>query len=605
MGKELLQRVVMPGVKERDCQKLFFRFSQTECMAFGEPLVALNELYFNTWMNLFAAKKWFHYGAVRNLFLKLDIKGDFCVEIVGSNQNAAYGHIDEKLIFEEFRDNQEERYIKIDNPAAYDAVYFIIRDRKDAPCRFRSAGWYTDIPPVRENILAIVICTYKREAYIHKAMAMFENYLSENEALRNRMHLFVIDNGKTLDLSRSNEYVTVFYNINAGGAGGFARGLIEACRAREDYTRCLFMDDDVEIIPESFYRTLVLADYLREEYKDAVINGAMLDLYHKNIFVENLAVEDGLWVAAYHQGANLTEFEEILKVNDIPESVYHNKRSKANAAWFYSCFPMDKEKSINDLPLPVFIRGDDVEYGRRKFGKAFIQLNGICVWHAPFYYRVGKATEAYYMSRNMFMINALYSDGFKKNFGRLYSAGFRYSLDTYDYVSAQLYIRALEDVLKGSRVFDEDVQEIAETVGRIAEEAREPVTDFYELKAVKDKPFHYARLKRICVRLIQVCYKCVPASKCVLKRKGMNLAQEWYPPVETFLIKRHVKVYNLLNKTSVLREFDYHMERKLKKQFRKLLAEIEKNYDSLLKDYRTNLPRLTSFDFWKKYLNLE
>lgn len=605
MNKRLLQRIIMPEVKDRDCQELFFRSGQAECMAFGEPLVAMNELYFHTWMNLFAAKKWFRYGKVGNLFLKLDIKGDFCVEIVGSNQNTVYGHIDEKLVWEEFRDNQEERCIKIDNPSAYDAVYFIIRDRKDAPCRFLSAGWYTDIPPVRENRLAIVICTYKREAYIHRAMAMFEKYLAENEALRNRMHLFVIDNGQTLELSRSNEHVSVFHNINAGGAGGFARGLIEACRAGENYTRCLFMDDDVEIIPESFYRTLILSDYLKEEYKDAIINGAMLDLYRRTVFYENLAVEDGLWVSSFHREANLTKFKAILRVNDIPESVYQNENSKVNAAWFYSCFSMDQEKSINDLPLPVFIRGDDVEYGRRKFGQAFIQLNGICVWHAPFYYRVSKATEAYYMSRNMFMINALYSNSFRKDFTRFYHARFRYSLNTYDYISGQLYIKALEDILKGSRVFDEDVLEIAKAVGRMAEEAREPVSDFYELEAVKDKPFRYSIPKRICVRLIQAGYKCMPVLKCILKQNGMNLAQEWYPPAETFLVKKQVKVYNLLNKTSVVRKFDYHMERKLEKQFRELLVEIEKNYDGLLEDYRANFPRLTSFDFWKSYLKLE
>lgn len=605
MGKELLQRIVMPEVKDRDCRKLFLRFGQVECAAFGEALVVMNELYFNTWMNLFAAKKWFHYGDIGNLFLKLDIKGDFCVEIVGSNQNAAYGHIDNRLVLKEFKNNQEEISIKIENPSVYDAVYFVIRYRKDAPCRFVSAGWYTDKPSARENRLAIVICTYKRETYIQRAIAMFEDYLEENEALRKRMHLFVIDNGQTLDLKQGSEYVSVFHNINAGGAGGFARGLIEACKAEEEYTRCLFMDDDVEIIPESFYRTLVLADYLKEKYKEANINGAMLDLYRKNIFFENLAVEDGLWVHPYHPEANLIKFEEILRINDIPESAYQNNCAKVNAAWFYSCFLMDKKKSINDLPLPVFIRGDDVEYGRRRFGQTFIQLNGVCVWHAPFYYRIGKVTEAYYMFRNMFIINALYSDGFKGNFVCYYYSRFQYSLNTYDYISAQLYIVALKDILMGSRIFDEDVREITNKVNIIAKEQREPVDDFYELKIVKDKPFNYSKAKKLCVRLIQACYKCMPFLKCILKRNGMNLAQEWYPPVETFLVKRKVKVYNLLNKTSVVREFDYRTERQLKRQFKELISEIEKNYDSLLEDYRANFSRLTSYDFWKKYLELE
>lgn len=35
--------------------------------------------------------------------------------------------------------------------------------------------------------------------------------------------------------------------MNAGGAGGFTRGLIEVMKLNAGYTRVLFMDDDVEI----------------------------------------------------------------------------------------------------------------------------------------------------------------------------------------------------------------------------------------------------------------------------------------------------------------------------------------------------------------------
>lgn len=34
--------------------------------------------------------------------------------------------------------------------------------------------------------------------------------------------------------------------MNAGGAGGFTRGLIEVMKLNAGYTRVLFMDDDVE-----------------------------------------------------------------------------------------------------------------------------------------------------------------------------------------------------------------------------------------------------------------------------------------------------------------------------------------------------------------------
>mgnify|MGYP006976954123 FL=1 len=51
-------------------------------------------------------------------------------------------------------------------------------------------------------------------------------------------------------------------------------------------------------------------------------------------------------------------------------------------AWWYCCFPMDVVSEEN-LPLPIFIRGDDLEYGLRNM-KHLILMNGICVWHEPF-----------------------------------------------------------------------------------------------------------------------------------------------------------------------------------------------------------------------------
>ena len=43
------------------------------------------------------------------------------------------------------------------------------------------------------------------------------------------------------------------------------------------------------------------------------------------------------------------------------------------------------------LPLPVFIRGDDVEYGLRLYmrGVDTIVMPGIAVWHEPFYLKIG------------------------------------------------------------------------------------------------------------------------------------------------------------------------------------------------------------------------
>ena len=605
MKKHLLQRIVLPEGRDRDYRDLFFRWGTTECKAFGKNVASMEEMYFNTWMNLFAGKKWFHYGQLDNLFLGIKIKGQFSVEIIGSDRNTAYNRIDEKLFFQEYMNGSNDMvYIPVHKPEAYDAVYFVLRYLKSEPCEIQSMGWYTDTIPQRENKLAIVTCTFKREVYIHRTIQQFENYLNDNIELKDRMHLFVVDNGQTLDLERKSPYIDIFYNINAGGAGGFGRGLIEVCKAEENYTRCLFIDDDVEIIPESFYRTLVLADYLRPNYANALINGAMLDLYNKVIFYENLAVQDGLWCHPYHGETNLLNYDEILRINHIPEDVFAKENTKTNGAWFYCSFAVEKQKSIDNLPLPIFIRGDDIEYGYRNFGKVFIQLNGICIWHAPFYYRVNKITDSYYLSRNMFIVNALYTPNFKNTFAPLYREKFYYAISTYDYVTAQLINQALQDILKGSKLFDESPLEIMHNLNVLAKESSEPVTDPYELIEVRDKHIGWPRYRRVINKVIKACYKFLPITKCILKKNGMNTAPEWFPAADIFLVKKHVKVYNLLKHTSTIRTFDYNKEKQLKKEFKQYLNSIQTNYDALEKDYRENFGKVTSYEFWKQYLKL-
>ena len=53
-----------------------------------------------------------------------------------------------------------------------------------------------------------------------------------------------------------NDKVTVVPNMNAGGAGGFSRGMIEILKKRdlEDFTHILLMDDDAIVEPDLLVR---------------------------------------------------------------------------------------------------------------------------------------------------------------------------------------------------------------------------------------------------------------------------------------------------------------------------------------------------------------
>ena len=95
-------------------------------------------------------------------------------------------------------------------------------------------------------------------------------------------------------------------------------------------------------------------------------------------------------------GLELESCEACL-LNEVEESAEYN-------AWWYCCFPLEIVTEEN-LPLPLFIRGDDVEYGIRNM-KQLILMNGICVWHEPFENKYSSFLE-YYIIRNQLITNAL------------------------------------------------------------------------------------------------------------------------------------------------------------------------------------------------------
>ena len=103
-------------------------------------------------------------------------------------------------------------------------------------------------------------------------------------------HMFVVDNGRTLDVDAlSDDLVTVLPNPNVGGSGGFARGMMAATEVEGAFTHVLVMDDDVRIVPESLIRTFNLLSLARGTYRNAFLNGAMLSLEHPTRQFEDVA----------------------------------------------------------------------------------------------------------------------------------------------------------------------------------------------------------------------------------------------------------------------------------------------------------------------------
>lgn len=590
-----LANMVLPTASFVDNTELFVNKEESQCYI-NSAMRDCNVYKFNTWMNMFAPKKHYYYCDLGDIYLRLEASGHYILQVTGSNRNAAFNRIDNIILNLECDGNTK---IKIPNAEKYEGIFYTIIEDKNNPITLKSGAWCTDRIPQRDNKLAIVSCTFKREDYINKNIALFEDFIKANPVLSDKIKLIVVDNGKTLDVNRSNERVKIIPNMNAGGAGGFTRGLIDVMEQDAGFTRVLFMDDDVEIFPESFYRTLLLSNYLKEEFKDAFINGAMMDLYDKSKFFENLSVQHYLWLTGYYNNIDVTEYSNILLTNDISVSTFGDINRYVSSAWWYCSFPLEFacEKG---LPMPIFFRGDDAEWSWRACGKHIISMNGICIWHASFEWRVSKVADYYYLPRNMFFLNVIYTPHFRNKYESMFMSRLNYLLSTYDYVSLEIFKTALEDILQGAEIFKERPDIQFSNINNISKSiVYLPCDNMCELENVKSHRIHAKKWRKFIWRITKNGRY---APKFLLKKYGVAL--EWYPPKEDFILVKEVKVYNLFTNKYEIRKFDRKKLNYYEKEIKRLIRKIDKNYDSLHEDYLNAHKEFSTMQFWKKYLDL-
>lgn len=101
----------------------------------------------------------------------------------------------------------------------------------------------------RDVELSIATTTFRKEKFIERNIELVKTeLLASDYDIAKHLTMHVIDNGSTLDAAAlSDEHVIVTPNENVGGAGGFARGMIESLEQSTPATHVLLMDDDVEV----------------------------------------------------------------------------------------------------------------------------------------------------------------------------------------------------------------------------------------------------------------------------------------------------------------------------------------------------------------------
>lgn len=346
-----------------------------------------DELNLTTYFNAFSVCKWKMYTSINTLKIELKIKGKW--KILGR----AFSKGINKEIFSEVGEDNFAKEISLETIDEDLIGLKIIARENDV--EFLGGNYYGEFASGSDVNIGITICTFHREEYLKRNLETIEALIEENP----HYNVMVIDNGSSLREEKT-EHLQILHNRNYGGSGGFTRGLIEQVnQGKNDYV--LLMDDDILIETSALERVYALCRHRRLGYKTQMIAGSMMSMDRPTIQYENTAYWGKIRLHSLGQNLDLTELEDLLKNEHLP-----GKRNKY-AAWWFCCIPLNVVKK-NGYPLPVFIKGDDMEYGIRNH-QDIMTMNGIGVWHEAFAAKMNPVVN-YYSDRNMLIINE-YADG--------------------------------------------------------------------------------------------------------------------------------------------------------------------------------------------------
>ena len=353
----------------------------------------------------------------------------------------------------------------IDATAAPAGVLFVRVVAGSRPVRLDSGLWAArDVIPARTRLVA-GYCTFNREP---RLLDNVRAILAEPAAVSALKALVVVDQGRSPTMGEALDEISPHWPVrliqqdNFGGSGGFARVILEALRI-EGATHVLLLDDDARMEPESIFRAAAFLSLS----KNKALGGQMLDLATP--------------LRVYEQGASLDPATlrvtrgngDLVPVGPDGVTAFATVQPCQWNGWWFFAAPLSAVRD-NGLPLPLFLRCDDVEYGIRLLGQGIetVGMPGIAVWHEPFYLNIG-GWQGYFDIRNVLAAASIHH-GLTPLLALRHMVGLVLgALLTYDYYSAWLYCQGVADWLAGPDSLEAPPQRRLDELRRMAVRFRE------------------------------------------------------------------------------------------------------------------------------------
>ncbi|HET8641523.1 MAG TPA: glycosyltransferase [Pseudonocardiaceae bacterium] len=368
---------------------------------------AQSEVSFASYFNAFPASYWRRWTTLDEVVLRLSIMGSCRVDVYRSKADGTAVHVRGEIIEGA---GTRDYHLEL-APFTDGGWYWFDVTTEDEEVVLSDSGWYAPVAaPGRAN-LAIGITTFNRNTDVLGVLAALGSDSLVRDALNT---VFVVDQGSRKVREAAGfetaaaglgDKLRLVEQPNYGGSGGYARGMYEALTTT-DADQIMFMDDDIVLEPDSVLRAIAFSRFAE---RPMLVGGQMLSVQARSVLQSMGEVVDRFvmrWRIAPNCELNHDFAQESLRESEK----LHRRIDVDYNAWWMCLIPRVVAERIG-LPMPLFIKWDDAEYGLRAGSAGFptATVPGIALWHMPFEDKDDVTDwQAYFHLRNRLVAAALH-----------------------------------------------------------------------------------------------------------------------------------------------------------------------------------------------------
>lgn len=368
-----------------------------------------SEVSFGAYFNAFAAGYWRHWTPLTEVRLTLRLEGSGRVDVYRSKAEGAKIHERGVVLG---APGVHEVDIALDlRPFEDGGWYWFDLTTDDDALTLHEGGWHAPVAAPGTAAVTIGMPTFNRPADCVATLTA----IGEDPLVLAAVHQVIIPDQGTRKVRDEPGFeaaqaalggrLRIIDQPNLGGSGGYARVMYEAL-ATPETQQILFMDDDILLEPDSVLRAVAFSRFAREPM---LVGGQMLSLQVRSQLSTMGEVVDRhkfLW-----RNAPQTEPHHDLAERPLRQTAWLHRRVDVDYnAWWMCLIPRVVAEDLG-LPLPLFIKWDDAEYGLRARARGYrtATVPGIAIWHMSFLEKDDTSDwQAYFHYRNRLVAAALH-----------------------------------------------------------------------------------------------------------------------------------------------------------------------------------------------------